>query len=68
MNIKEEEIKAKISFDLKLELDSRITFKATLEQDIPIEEIVEKGRTTKEIVELKNVVFKRLENKGLEIS
>lgn len=68
MNIKEEEIKAKISFDLKLELDSRITFKATLEQDIPIEEIVEKGRSTKEIVELKNVVFKRLENKGLEIS
>ena len=60
MGIYEEDLKATISFDIELLLTNGVSFNVTAEVQIPVEGIVEKGRTSKEITDL-NIVFKRVE-------
>ena len=60
INISYEELNAKISFDITIKLNKGKQFKATIEQDIPTEEVVENGTGSKEISDPK-CVFKRIE-------
>lgn len=54
-----EEIKAKISFDLVISLESDISFRANIELAVPIGDIVKEGASSLEIKDMKNIVFKR---------
>ena len=62
VGIAEEDLKAKLTFDLSIILQGGRQYKSTIDVDIPIEGIVEKGTTSKEITDLKDVIFKRIES------
>ena len=59
MNIANEDLKFKISFDLIIEVDD-IAYKTNMVLDLPIDEIVGQKETHKEITNFDNVIFKRL--------
>lgn len=59
VGISYEEIKSKISFDLVISLESDISFRANIELDLPIGDIVKEGASSLEIKDMKNIVFKR---------
>ena len=61
-NIKEEDLKQKIKFDITLELKGGKKFKTTEEVNLPVEGIIDNGSANKEILELKDLIFKRIEN------
>ena len=58
IGIKEDEIKANISFDISIVLAEGKQYKTTINIDMPVEGVVEKGRNSKEI-NGKDFVFKR---------
>ena len=60
INIKEEDITAKIAFDLIICLNSGKAFKAEVTLKIPNEGIVENGKQGLEINDLNDIVFKRV--------
>ena len=60
MGITYEQINSKISFDVNIILQDDKQFKTTVDLDIPIEEVIENGRGSKEIKDL-NLIFKRIE-------
>ena len=54
------DLKAKISFDLILNLKSNKSFKATISLDIPAKDnIIEDGTSSTEITDLTDIIFKR---------
>ena len=61
INILEQDIKVNVSFDVTIVLSEDKQFKSTIELDLPIEGIVETGKSSKEILG-KDFVFKRAEN------
>lgn len=61
-NITPEDLKTNLSFDITIKLTSGKKYQATIKLDVPIDEIIEKGTTGKEITNLDNLVFKRIEN------
>ena len=61
-NINEEDLKIKMTFDLTIKLEGGIEYKSTISLDLPVEEIIEKGTTSKEITDLKDFIFKRENN------
>ena len=61
INVLEQDIKVNISFDVTIVLSEDKQFKSTIELDLPIEGIVETGKSSKEI-KGKDFVFKRAEN------
>lgn len=61
-NVTEEDLKAKLTFDIIIRLESGKEYKATVSLDVPVEGIVEKGTTSIEITDLSDVVFKRIKN------
>ena len=62
LEINNDDLKAKISFDLTIVLNSGRVFQATFNVDIPVDDIVEEGQTSTEITDFSDVVFKRIEN------
>lgn len=62
INIDNESLYAKISFDITISLDSGKSFKSTIETDILAGNVVDDGRVAKEITNLDNIIFKRIEN------
>lgn len=58
-NVKETDLKATLSFDITISLQSGKNYKASLSLDIPVEGVVEKGTASKEITEFEDVIFKR---------
>ena len=62
LNINNEDLQAIIKFDITIELDSEKSFKGTYSVDIPIDDIVSKGKTGVEITDFEDTVFKRVEN------
>ena len=54
-----EQIKTKISFDLTIILESDISFKATIELELPVGNIAKEGSSSLEITNMKDIVFKR---------
>jgi len=62
INVTDEEIKSKVSFDMTIELNGGKKFKSeAIELIIPVENIVQNGKSSKEIEDL-DLVFKRIEN------
>lgn len=61
-NVTEEDLKAKLTFDIIIRLESGKEYKASISLDVPVEGIVEKGTTSIEITDLSDVVFKRIKN------
>ena len=54
-----QQIKSKVSFDLVISLESEISFRAKVELELPIGDIVKEGASSLEIKDMKNIVFKR---------
>ena len=61
-NVTEEDLKAKISFDLTIKIESGKEYKANIALDMPIEGVIEKGTTSNEKTDLKGIIFKRTKN------
>ncbi len=59
MNIQEEDLKFRVSFDLVIEVQDK-SYKANLVLDLPEEGIVGQKETHREITDFTNVIFKRL--------
>jgi len=59
VGISSDEIKAKISFDLIIKLESDISFKARIELELPTGNIIKEGSSSTEIKNMKNIIFKR---------
>ena len=59
--MKNDDLEAKISFNIEIVLINKITFKSTIELDIPVGDIVKDGKTSQEITDM-DIVFKRTEN------
>ena len=57
----EDEIKSKVSFDVTIVLAGDKQFKSTIGLDLPVEGVIENGKSSKEI-EGTDFVFKRVEN------
>ena len=62
INIDNESLNAKLSFDITISLNSGKAFKTTIETEILVGNVVEEGRVAEEITDLDNIVFKRIEN------
>lgn len=60
LNINNEDLKEKISFDVILKLESGKTFKSNIKLELPIDNVVENGTQSKEYTDLKDIVFKRI--------
>ena len=59
IGIKYDEIKCKIKFDISIKLKSDITYTGTVELNLPAGDILEEGTSTYQIIDLKDVIFKR---------
>jgi len=54
-----EEIEGTIEFDLVINLESDISFRATIKLELPTGNIIDQGASSTEIKNMKNIVFKR---------
>jgi len=54
-----ESIKSTILFDLVISLESGISFRTTIELQVPVGDISKTGSSIKEITDMKNIIFKR---------
>lgn len=61
-NITQEDLKTNLSFDITIKLTSGKKYQATIDLDVPSDEIIEKGTVGKEIKDLDGIIFKRIEN------
>ena len=57
-----DDLKASISFDLQINLINGKAYKGNISFDVPAEGIIENGVGNKEITDIKDIVFKRIEN------
>jgi len=55
-----EDVKFKISFDLTIETKDGLKFEGTIELEMPLEELITTGKSTIEITNFDDVVFKRI--------
>lgn len=62
LNINNDDLKGKIAFDILIKLQSGKKFKANAELEIPIDNVVENGTQSKEYRDMKEVIFKRVNN------
>ncbi|MCI9063773.1 MAG: hypothetical protein HFJ17_04150 [Clostridia bacterium] len=62
IGVNNDDLKATVSFDIVIGLNSGKSFKATYNIDVPVEDIVSNGETSMEITDFKDVIFKRIEN------
>ena len=57
-----ESIKSRLKFDLNILLDSGKMFQTTISLDLPIDDVVSSGITSKEFTDMDNYIFKRVQN------
>ena len=62
LNISNDDLKCTISFDMEIALDSNISYQTNISIDLPVDDVTQIGKTSKEITDLNNIVFKRTEN------
>lgn len=60
IGVTEQDIKLQISFDIIIEVDSGIKYKGTIVVDMPGENLIQDGKSTIEINNFDNVIFKRI--------
>ena len=61
-NITQEDLQTNLSFNIIIKLTSGKKYQATVNLDVPTDDIIEKGTIGKEITELEGIIFKRIEN------
>lgn len=61
-NVSQEDLQTKLTFNITIKLTTGRKYQATIELDIPTDEIIEKGTVGEEMTNLDNIVFKRIEN------
>ena len=55
-----EEVKTNISFDLLITTSDNITYKTTITVDLPVGDIITNGKSSIEMTDIQNLVFKRV--------
>lgn len=55
-----EEIKFSVNFDIIITTSENINFKGTINLSLPLDDVIEKGKTDIKITDFENVVFKRV--------
>ena len=55
-----EEIKLQLGFDMIIETNSNISYKCSINMEMPTDEIIDKGSSKVEITDFSNVIFKRI--------
>ena len=61
-NISNEQIKFNLKFDLTIILENGKEYKTTISLDLPVEDVVNSGTTSKEYVDMEQFIFKRIKN------
>ena len=61
-NITEEDLKATLTFDVTISIESGKEYKANISLEFPLENLIEEGTVSIEITDLDNVIFKRIKN------
>lgn len=57
-NVKEEDLKLTVSFDLEIKILNKKTYQTTVSVELPVGDIIEMGTTNLEITNLEDIVFK----------
>lgn len=57
-----DDLKATVSFDLTMNLESGRAYKASITLDVPVDNVIEEGTSSIEETDLEDIVFKRIEN------
>lgn len=60
IEVSNEELKFKVSFDIYIELESNKTYKSNIELELPVKNVVDNGVQSEEVDNLKKIVFKRI--------
>lgn len=60
LEFKEEDLQAKLTFDIIIKVESRKEYQANISLDLPVKDIIENGTTSVEMKDLDNIVFKRI--------
>lgn len=60
LGIKLEEIQFNMSFDIIITTSNNISYKGTINLDMPIESVIEEGSSNRELTDFSNIVFKRI--------
>lgn len=60
--IAEDKLKAGLSFDITIKIESGKEYKANISLELPVQGLVESGISHIEITDLKNIIFKRIKN------
>lgn len=61
-NITNESLKFNLKFDLSIILEDGKEFKTNVELDLPVDDVVNNGVTSKEFTDMSKFVFKRIKN------
>ena len=51
-----------MSFDITIKLESNKSYKANVELELPIDNVVDNGTQSREVTDLDSVIFKRVNN------
>ena len=60
--VKQEDLQIKITFDLNIKLEDGKEYKSTIDLEVPIDDVIDKGTTFIEITDLEKFIFKRVNN------
>ena len=60
--VQQEDLAIKLTFDLIIKLEEKKEYKTTIQLEFPVDNIMEKGTTSREITDLKKFIFKRVNN------
>lgn len=60
LNINNDDLKFKASFDIFITLNGGKTYKANIDLDLPVNDVVNQGTQSMEYTDLKDIVFKRM--------
>lgn len=62
LNINNDDLKFNVTFDITIKLESNKSYKANVELELPIDNVVDNGTQSREITDLDSVIFKRVNN------
>lgn len=62
LNIENDNLKFKVSFDIIINLHSGKNYKATVNLDLPVGDVINSGVQNQEITDLQDIIFKRITN------
>lgn len=60
--VQQEDLAIKLTFALIIKLEEKKEYQTTIQLDFPIDDVIEKGTTSREITDLKKFIFKRVNN------